>query len=78
MPQERLTTHLPWYPPSWCPGGPYGRDQNASLTSRPFSLAGFESARLQFDCAHDLEINFDKVHLEIRGGGEADAPESAI
>jgi subtilisin family serine protease len=52
------------------PGGFYKRDQAASLTSKPFSLKEFSSAELQFDCRHDLEINFDRVFLESRHGGE--------
>ena len=52
------------------PGGDYKLNQNASLTGKPFSLADFSSARLRFDARHDLEINFDKVHLEARSGGE--------
>jgi subtilisin family serine protease len=52
------------------PGGFYKRDQMASLSSKPFSLANFESAHLQFDCRHDLEINFDKIYLEAKSGGE--------
>lgn len=47
------------------PNGFYERDQNRSLTSKAFSLASFKDAKLQFDCRHDLEINFDKIHLEI-------------
>lgn len=52
------------------PGGEYRLNQNASLTGRPFSLEDFRSARLRFDARHDLEINFDKVHLEVRAGGQ--------
>ncbi len=52
------------------PGGFYRRDQMASLTSKSFSLKDFESAQLQFDCRHDLEINFDKIFLEARTGGQ--------
>ena len=52
------------------PGGFYKRDQKASLTSKSFSLKDFETAQLQFDCRHDLEINFDKIYLETKSGGE--------
>lgn len=52
------------------PGGFYRGDQKASLTSKPFSLAGYSSAELQFDCRHDLEITFDKVFLEAKSGGQ--------
>lgn len=52
------------------PGGFYQRDQMASLTSKPFSLANFQTAQLQFDCRHDLEINFDRIYLEARSGGD--------
>lgn len=52
------------------PGGFYKGGQNASLTSKPFSLADYKSAKLQFECRHDLEINFDKIFLEARTGGE--------
>ena len=52
------------------PGGFYKRDQKASLTSKAFSLADFKSAELQFDCRHDLEINFDRIFLEARTGGD--------
>lgn len=52
------------------PGGDYKLDQNVSLTSRSFSLSDFRTAKLRFDARHDLEINFDKVHLEARSGGE--------
>lgn len=55
------------------PEGFYKGYQNASLTSKPFSLENYSSAQLQFECRHDLEINFDKVFLEARSGGE-DAP----
>jgi subtilisin family serine protease len=51
------------------PGGEYKLNQDASLTGRPFSLERFQTARLRFDARHDLEINFDKVHLEARSGG---------
>jgi subtilisin family serine protease len=51
------------------PGGFYKRDQKASLTSKSFSLQDFKTAQLQFDCRHDLEINFDKIFLEARSGG---------
>ena len=47
------------------PNGFYERDQNRSLTSKSFSLSHFQDAKLQFDCRHDLEINFDKIHLEV-------------
>lgn len=53
------------------PGGEYKLNQNASLTSRAFSLENFATAQLRFDARHDLEINFDNVHLEVRSGGEA-------
>lgn len=61
---------VPGRGPVWSdsPGEFYGRDQNASLTSKTFSLQDFSSARLQFECRHDLEINFDKIHLEVRSG----------
>lgn len=52
------------------PGGDYKLDQNASLTSRPFSLQDFAAAKLRFDAHHDLEINFDKVFLELRAGDD--------
>ena len=52
------------------PGGEYKLNQNASLTSKNFSLEKFSSAQLRFDARHDLEINFDKIHLEVRSGGE--------
>ena len=52
------------------PGGDYKFYQNASLTSKSFSLESFQTAQLRFDARHDLEINFDKVHLEVRSGGE--------
>lgn len=52
------------------PGGEYKYHQNASLTSKAFSLENFSSAQLRFDARHDLEINFDKVNLEVRSGGE--------
>ncbi len=52
------------------PGGEYKFNQNASLTSKAFSLENFSSAQLRFDARHDLEINFDKVNLEVRSGGE--------
>lgn len=52
------------------PGGDYKLNQNASLTSKTFSLSDFRTAKLRFDARHDLEINFDKVHLEARSGGE--------
>ncbi len=52
------------------PGGEYKINQNASLTSRSFSLEEFSSAQLRFDARHDLEINFDKVNVEVRSGGE--------
>ena len=50
------------------PGGFYKRDQQASLTSKPFSLKEYRAAELQFDCRHDLEINFDKIFLEAKSG----------
>ena len=50
------------------PGGFYKRDQQASLTSKPFSLKDYRAAELQFDCRHDLEINFDKIFLEAKSG----------
>ncbi len=53
------------------PGAPYKGLQNASLTSKPFSLESFKDAKLQFDCRHNLEINFDKVFLEVRSGGDS-------
>lgn len=52
------------------PGGEYKLNQNASLTGKPFSLKDYRSATLRFDARHDLEINFDKVHLEARSGGQ--------
>ncbi len=52
------------------PSGEYPCDQNSSLTSQPFSLQGFERPVLSFDCRHDLEINFDKVFLEISPDGQ--------
>jgi subtilisin family serine protease len=52
------------------PGEFYKRDQMASLTSKAFSLENFQTAQLQFDCRHDLEINFDKIFLEAKSGGE--------
>lgn len=54
------------------PGGFYQRDQHASLTSKSFSLQGYRKAQLQFDCRHDLEINFDKIFLESKSGAEED------
>ncbi len=59
---------VPGRGPVWSdsPGEFYRRDQDASLTSKSFSLRDFSSATLQFECRHDLEINFDKVHLEVR------------
>jgi subtilisin family serine protease len=54
------------------PGGEYKLNQDASLTSKGFSLQNFSTAKLRFDARHDLEINFDKINLEARGGG-ADA-----
>lgn len=52
------------------PGGEYKFYQNASLTSKPFSLQNLSGAELRFDARHDLEINFDKVHVEARSGGD--------
>ena len=52
------------------PGGFYKGEQQASLTSKSFSLENFRTALLQFDCRHDLEINFDKIFLEARSGGQ--------
>lgn len=52
------------------PDGSYERDLNASLTSPAFSLAGFEKPELSFDVRHDLEINFDKLFVEVSGDGE--------
>lgn len=52
------------------PVGEYACDQHTSLTSQPFSLQGFERPVLGFDCRHDLEINFDKVFLEVAGDGQ--------
>ena len=65
--------------PVWSdsPGGFYTGPQNSSLSSKPFSLKNFASAQLQFDCRHDLEINFDKIFLEARTGGE-EAPWSEL
>lgn len=55
------------------PDGFYKRDQNASLTSKPIDLRDFATAQLQFECRHDLEINFDKIFLEVNSG-EKNAP----
>lgn len=54
------------------PGGFYKRDQKASLTSKSFSLKDFSSAQLQFDCRHDLEINFDRIFVEARSKDDGD------
>lgn len=53
------------------PGGEYGLNLNASLTSQVFSLEGLQSAKLNFECKHDLEITFDKVFLEASRDGQA-------
>ncbi len=53
------------------PEGLYRPDADDSLTSRPFSLEGFENPVLAFDCRYDLEITFDKVHLEVSPDGQS-------
>ena len=52
------------------PSGSYRRDLNDSLTSPSFSLQGYQNPELSFDVRHDLEINFDKVFLEVTNDGE--------
>lgn len=52
------------------PGGFYKPYQNAALTSKPFDLVDYSSAQVQFECRHDLEINFDKIFLEARAGSD--------
>lgn len=53
------------------PGGEYDLNTNASLTSQVFSLEGLQSAKLEFECKHDLEITFDKVFLEASRDGQS-------
>ncbi len=53
------------------PAGEYDLNANASLTSQVFSLEGLQSAKLEFECKHDLEITFDKVFLEASRDGQA-------
>ena len=54
--------------PVWSdsPGRFYRRDQMASLTSETFNLQDFQNPEIQFECRHDLEMNFDKIFLEVR------------
>lgn len=52
------------------PRADYQCDQHTSLTSRPFSLQGLNKPQVSFDLRHDLEINFDKVFLEVSSDGQ--------
>ena len=36
----------------------------------PVRLSVWPISELQFDCRHDLEINFDRIFLEARTGGD--------
>lgn len=51
------------------PAGEYRNDTHASLTSPPIDLQGLRNPTLAFEARHELEINFDKVFLEISPDG---------
>lgn len=58
--------------PVWTdsPGADYAEGENSSLTSRQFSLRDFQTAKLAFECKHDLEKSFDRITLEITRDGQ--------
>lgn len=52
------------------PDGSYALGAKGSITSRPFSLKDYQTARVDFECRYDLERVFDSVTLEISRDGE--------
>lgn len=51
------------------PDGDYNENTNASLTSKSFSLKGYENSKLYLDLKHDVEQKHDEVVVEVFGKG---------
>lgn len=51
-------------------GLPYANSANQSLVSRPIELQGAVNPKLTFEAHHELENNYDHVHLEVSSDGK--------
>jgi hypothetical protein len=54
------------------PDGKYGANLNTSLTSKPFSLEGFEKPQMLIDYRCQVEEEYDYLHFEVKREGEED------
>ena len=64
--------NVPGRGPVWTdsPNGEYALGAKGSITSKTFSLKGYQSAKVDFECRYDLERTFDSVTLEVSRDGE--------
>ncbi len=49
------------------PDGEYNENTDSALTSKAFSLTGFENSKLYLDLKHDVEQKHDEVVVEVYG-----------